>query len=94
MKKITRTCEVVEYSVVMFDNETDEISKSNYTDFESIPEKDLKRALNAMLADKGDTRQVVKLVPINATAGLREMSLADFVKYSTPVVKKAADNDE
>lgn len=94
MKKVTRNCEIVEYRVTLFDDDTEEISNSTYTDFESLTENDLKRALNSMLKAKGDARQVIKVKAVNATSGLREMTIADYVKYSTPVMKKAVDQNE
>ena len=94
MKKITRTIETVKYEVTLFDENTDEVSKDFYTDYESIPEKDLKRALNAMLSDNGDSRQVVKIKPIEATSALYALPYDVFMKYATRIERAPAEVTE
>lgn len=87
MKKITRNIEMVEYSVTMFDHESEQLSKSTYTDFESLKESDIIRALNSALSAKGDTRRVIKIKPVNASSGAYEMPLDVFIKYAHKVEK-------
>ena len=94
MKKITRTIETVRYSVTFYDENTDEISKGEYVDYESIPEKDIKRALNAMLADNGDSRQIVKIKPIEATSALYALPYDVFMRYATRIEKAPAEVSE
>ena len=94
MKKVTRTIETVEYSVTFFDSDTEEISKGTYTDTESIAEKDIKRFLNNMLSDYGDSRTVVKIVPVASSVNLYAMPYDIFLKYATKVDKPGVDCDE
>ena len=94
MKKVTRTIETVKYQVTFYDEATDEISKGEYVDYESIPEKDIKRFINNMLSDNGDTRQVVKIKPIEATSALYALPYDVFMKYATRIERAPAEVTE
>ena len=93
MKKITRTIETVKYELTFFDSENDTISKGEYLDTESVPEKDIKRFINNLLAENGDTRTVVKIVPVEASSNLYAMPYDVFLKYATKIEKRTQEND-
>lgn len=93
MKKITRTIETVKYEVTFFDSQDDSISKGEYIDYESIPEKDIKRFINNILSDNGDSRVVVKIKPVEATSALYALPYDVFMKYATRIERAPAETE-
>lgn len=84
---INRSCEVVEYEVILYNKETRSVETAQYIDYESSTESDLLRHYRAVMEAAGDPRKIVSFEPVAASVTMRSVSLADFIAHAERVEK-------
>lgn len=84
---INRSCEVVEYEVILYNKETRSVETAQYIDYESSTESDLLRHYRAVMEAAHDPRKIVSFEPVAASVTMRSISLADFIANAERVEK-------
>lgn len=84
---INRSCEVVEYEVILYNKETRSVETAQYIDYESSTESDLLRHYRAVLEAAHDPRKIVSFEPVASSVTMRSVSLADFIAHAERVEK-------
>ena len=84
---INRSCEVVEYEVILYNKETRSVETAQYIDYESSTETDLIRHYRAVLEAAHDPRKIISFEPVAASVTMRSVTLADFIKHAERVEK-------
>lgn len=84
---INRSCEVVEYEVILYNKETRSIETAQYIDYESSSESDLLRHYRAVMDAAHDPRKIVAFEPVSASVTMRALSLPEFIANAERVEK-------
>jgi len=91
--KITRTIKVSYFKARIWNDATEEMESRSYEFFDAMSDRDIERAIKAMLEQEDENLALVKVKKEGETVYKTAMELATYFKYAEKTVVELDDSN-